>query len=81
VGYSFVTGGLSSKTTASFKSSHVTRTSSDARGVNAPVFTGTIDNFARTCYTGSPVPGLYVKSPISLKHALNGLSLLLQAFK
>jgi hypothetical protein len=81
VGYNFVTGGLSRKTLARFKSSHVTRTSSDAKNVEAPEFTGTIDNFARGCYTSSPVPGLYVKSPISLKHAANGIALLVQAFK
>lgn len=37
--------------------------------------------FSRTCYTSSPVPGFYVKNPLSLEHVLNGLALLSQAFR
>ena len=38
-------------------------------------------SFERTCYSASPVPGLYVKNPLSLMHVLNGSALLYQAFR
>jgi len=81
VGYDFVTGTLSRHTKCGYKSSRVKTTSADAQLVRPPGYSGSTVNFVRTCYTSSPVPGLYVKSPISLKHALNGISLLLQAFR
>lgn len=82
LGYNFVTGSLSRITKSRYKSSILTKRSADAVSVEAPSFEGARTmNFARSCYTTSPVPGLYVKSPISLKHALNGISLLVQAFR
>lgn len=38
-------------------------------------------DFARVCYTSSPVPGVYIKNPVSTKHMLNGLALLSLAFR
>jgi hypothetical protein len=38
-------------------------------------------DFARACYTSSPVPGVYVKNPLSVTHMLNGLALLSLAFR
>lgn len=37
--------------------------------------------FNRTCYLSSPVPGVYVKNPVSLAHLANGLSLLASALQ
>lgn len=42
---------------------------------------GAYFNVNRTCFAGTPFPGLYVKSPISVEHAMNGLALLQQAFQ
>ncbi|DAD51542.1 TPA_asm: maturation protein, partial [ssRNA phage Gephyllon.3_5] len=81
VGYNFVTGGISRKTVARFKSSSIKTTSAGAQNVQAPWFTGDTSYFDRSCYTSSPVPGLYVKNPLSHMHALNAFSLLLQAFR
>lgn len=36
---------------------------------------------ARTVYTSAPVPGIYVKNPLGVRHVLNALALLAQAFK
>jgi hypothetical protein len=38
-------------------------------------------NFSRTCYSNSPVPGVYIKNPLSFLHAANGIALLVQAFR
>jgi len=38
-------------------------------------------NFSRTCYSSTPVPGFYLKNPItSVRRGLNALALLAQAF-
>lgn len=46
-----------------------------------PEISGLIYRFTRTCYSTSPVPGVYFKNPLSTQHMLNGLALLAQAFK
>lgn len=38
-------------------------------------------SFARTVLSSSPIPGLYVKNPISTHHALNALALIRQRFR
>lgn len=91
-GYSFITGCQSRKTTRKFLSTNRTGT---WPGSIVP-FPGTtwqysypgdlsirssMGWFSRSCYASSPVPGLYVKNPISFAHVANGLSLLAQAFK
>ena len=48
---------------------------------DGPSYGGYSMNFIRSCYGSTPVPGLYVKNPLSLRHVLNGLALLVQAFK
>lgn len=80
VGYQFVTGSLGRRTKVRFKSSAISKNSSGCAPC-APIYTGRRDNYNRTCYTSTPVPGLYVKSPLSLKHAANGIALLAQAFR
>lgn len=46
-----------------------------------PKYSGSFTEFQRTCYADTPVPGLYVKNPLSAEHVANGLSLLVQAFR
>lgn len=46
-----------------------------------PVPQGHSFNFGRSCYSVTPVPGVYVKNPLSVRHALNGLALLALAFR
>jgi hypothetical protein len=86
VGMSFKTGGHSDKTRMTFKKSVLTNPTGvppyftfDLSGEQG--FAGSRIYFQRTCYAGSPVPGLYVKSPLSLAHAANGIALLMQAFR
>jgi len=85
IGMSFLTGSQSTKTKMRFKGSRFTVFPGNVTHIDGapslPTFGGTGQAFARTCYTSSPVPGLYVKSPISLKHAANSLALLAQAFR
>lgn len=46
-----------------------------------PEVQGSYFNVRRKCFASTPFPGLYVKSPISVEHALNGIALLQQAFR
>lgn len=46
-----------------------------------PVVEGNAFSFQRTCYTSSPVPGIYVKNPLSAVHVANAIALLVQAFR
>lgn len=48
---------------------------------DAPVLTGSAFSFLRSCYANSPVPGLYVKNPLSATHVLNATALLIEAFR
>jgi hypothetical protein len=81
-GMDFVTGSWSYSTERTFKGSSITSRPAAIQGViNPPVFTGSMKIFGRRCYTSTPIPGLYVKSPISLTHALNSMALLSQAFR
>lgn len=84
VGYSFITGSLSQKAELTNVGTTVAKGSTPGvvyESLNPAVYAGRDVLFQRTCYTSSPVPGLYVKSPISLDHMLNGLALLVQAFR
>lgn len=46
-----------------------------------PSMTGSAFSFTRHCYASTPVPGVYLKNPLSMKHMLNGLALLSLAFR
>jgi hypothetical protein len=46
-----------------------------------PEMKGSAYSFNRHCYESTPVPGLYLKNPLSPTHMLNGIALLLQAFR
>ena len=85
VGFSFVTGSLSRKAKMVFGGSRITAVTSsptvEVRTLTPPSWTGARETFVRTCYAGSPVPGLYVKNPLSLTHVANAMSLLVQAFR
>lgn len=86
VGMSFITGSMSWKAESKYQSAVITQVPGNVFYITGsipglPSFGGSRRSFSRTCYTSSPVPGLYVKSPISLKHALNSLALLAQAFR
>lgn len=81
-GYDFISGGQSVKSRRIFKGSTLANMGS------IPVFyyshlniRGSAEYYTRTCYASSPVPGLYVKNPISFEHAANALALLAQAFR
>jgi hypothetical protein len=82
VGYTFITGGQSSKVTCTFADS--TLISQDPLleydTITYPAFTGRRMHFNRSCYSSAPVPGLYVKNPLSTVHLANALALLSQAF-
>jgi hypothetical protein len=58
-----------------------TPTSSVAVTGSGPSLTGGAFDFARTCYTSSPVPGVYIKNPLSALHVANATALLLQVFR
>lgn len=79
-GLQFVTGYNSRKSRKTFLSSRVVSGPSSGTKIggliNPPVYTGKLQSFARQCYTSPPIPGLYVKSPISLTHIANAFSIL-----
>lgn len=83
VGYSFVSGTKSTKTEMYFKG--VSDLYYNAPGYDVTItpsgMAGFTRNYSRTCYSGSPVPGLYVKNPLSALHLANALALLAQAFR
>ena len=87
VGLSFVTGSMTEKSRQTFGASSIDRSLFDASyfaesGLpEGPTVSGYSMNMKRSCYGSTPVPGLYVKNPLSLRHVLNGLALLVQAFK
>ena len=86
VGYSFVSGSLSRTARMRYQSSDVLFNPPLAPNLSVlqlspPRWAGTRKSFVRTCYAGSPVPGLYVKNPLSLKHAANAIALLAKAFR
>jgi hypothetical protein len=85
VGYNFVTGSLSKYSETQFVSSSLdSRTPDNSTshwlGGGPPTYVGKSINFERTCYLSSPVPGLYVKNPLSPGHIANASALLVQAF-
>lgn len=83
VGYEFITGGQSLITTCTYESSELRSVPPYWTYLQLPKFSasGQRKSFERKCYTSSPVPGLYVKNPISLQHCANALALLAQAFR
>jgi len=81
-GYTFLHG--SKSTFCTFRESGYL----DAQAVNsndllsaAIAVNGTYGYFRRTVYPSSPVPGLYIKSPVSRHHIAEALSLLATAFR
>ena len=82
VGFTFVTGGQSRKTTMVPNGSPtVLSQASDILSLSIPSFSGKSERFDRHCYAQSPVPGLYVKNPLSTLHVLNAIALNSQAFQ
>ena len=84
IGYSFITGGQSRTSKLKQVSSSVDISLSaneESIVVNPPRIRGKAFNFERSCYGGTPAPGVYVKNPISLTHVANALSLLAEAFR
>nr|QDH89095.1 MAG: hypothetical protein H2Bulk34326_000004 [Leviviridae sp.] len=85
VGYDFVTGGFSNTTkmdaTSSGGVTGADNSASRTYALSAPTFQGRMTVFSRSCYAASPVPGLYVKNPLSLVHMANAMALLQQAFR
>lgn len=85
VGYDFITGGQSTKTSMESIGSRVvsysTSTGDHIRRFDGPDIRIRSAHYTRSCYAIPPVPGLYVKNPFSAQHLANALSLLVQAFK
>jgi hypothetical protein len=88
VGYTFYGGSLSKisrmvEVPYTFQIEDVTYGGIRTRVINGTSFNCHAEsyNFVRTCYGSSPVPGLHFKNPLSALHMMNGLSLLVQAFK
>lgn len=85
LGFTFFTGSQSSKVEMRPKSSRVTSYAQffgqEVRGnIPAPEYKGFGRKFVRTCYASTPVPGVYIKNPLSAVHLANAMSLLVQAF-
>lgn len=81
-GFEFISGGQAVKSKRIFN-----RGTLESMG-STPIFyygslqvRGRAEYYKRTCYSSSPVPGLYVKNPLSFEHAANALALLAQAFR
>jgi hypothetical protein len=84
VGYNFITGTKSLKGKVTFERSRIVSIADSDLGsysIAPPRMAGKGETFVRSCYTASPVPGLYVKNPISIVHALNSIALLAQSFQ
>jgi hypothetical protein len=83
VGYTFITGGQSLKARATFVDSSVVSTPIGWKVTSPAIFgaSGFSQNWQRVCYDTPPVPGLYVKNPLSSLHLANALALLVQAFR
>ncbi len=90
-GFNFITGSLSLKSELEYVEGTKTGSWPSFQNVgfaidryvypNIPAIAGKWGVFKRSCYGSSPVPGLYVKNPLSFDHVANGLSLLVQAFR
>jgi len=81
-GFEFISGGQAVKSKRIFN-----RSTLHSMG-STPIFyygslqvRGRAEYYTRTCYAGTPFPGLYVKNPLSFEHAANALALLAQAFR
>ena len=84
-GFSFITGGYSATTTVVYQGSRISQNNplfpERQVEVSPPAMRGRFFKFKRSCYANSPVPGIYVKNPLSLTHVANAMSLLVEAFK
>ena len=87
VGLSFVTGSQTKRSRLTAGSYSIDRSLFnqsywlEGGEPSGPSYSGYSMNIIRSCFGSTPVPGLYVKNPLSLRHVLNGLALLVQAFK
>jgi hypothetical protein len=82
VGYSFITGGQSRVSTVKpFGSAEVRTKPPDLLAMTMPSLSGMGYKFVRHCYSNTPVPGIYVKNPISTLHVMNAIALIAQAFR
>lgn len=81
-GLAFKTGGTSSKVRVTPAGSSAGVWYPGVSGqVTMPRLVGKTENFRRACYQTPPVPGFYVKNPLSTLHLANGLSLLTQVMR
>lgn len=79
-GYSFSNGHRSTYVSMEETNQGYTQTGSYFNPVGNSV-TGRAGYFSRSVYSSSPVPGLYLKSPVSSGHIANALSLLASSLK
>lgn len=81
-GLKFITGGQGLTTKTECLGSEVATRSGFVTMTGVPVLNvgGYAKSYERACYTSSPVPGLYVKNPLTPMHTANALALLAQAF-
>jgi hypothetical protein len=82
-GTDFVTGTVTQFSKLTFRGSQVKETSINYvfDGKSEPQFKGSWILLKRTCLTTSPLPGLYVKNPMSALHVANAIALLAQVFR
>jgi hypothetical protein len=80
VGFSFLGGGQSSKSTMTCVGHEFVSKGSNVLSYSVPAISGKAEHFRRTCFSSTPVPGLYVKNPISGLHIANAIALLWQSF-
>lgn len=80
-GMDFVTGTISQRSRATYDGCVVIPRPSYDVSSGGPEFTGHLMRFRRSCLSGTPFPGLYLKNPVSGAHVINALALLAQAFR
>lgn len=80
-GYDFLSGCRSQMRTGRVDKGSVDLLNTPYRSENLISVRGNVWRFDRSIYASSPVPGLYLKSPVSPTHIANAMSLLVQAFR
>lgn len=84
VGTDFVSGTITAFSKQTFRGCAVRETSPNYTFHGAqvgPQYKGKWIVMNRTCLTSNPLPGLYVKNPMSALHAANAIALLYQVFR
>ena len=78
VGVDFIDGFYSTRVVSNYDASPVPKVGTSGCTKNSMSVHTSVSGYRRWRMTGFPLPGLYVKSPFSTKHALSALALLRQ---